>query len=108
MLLSPLIVCFSFPFFLLFPYLLQGQLLVATGAVPSRTLHKHKQEAAAMGKASFYLAWVMDEDTSERAHGVTIDVAQKKFTTPTKEVTVLDSPGHADFVPRMIGEIPFG
>lgn len=57
-----------------------------------------------MGKASFYLAWVVDEDSSERAHGVTIDVAQKKFSTLSKEVTVLDSPGHADFVPRMIGE----
>ena len=77
---------------------------MATGAVPSRTLHKHKQEATAMGKASFYLAWVVDEDSSERAHGVTIDVAQKKFSTLSKEVTVLDSPGHADFVPRMIGE----
>ena len=58
--------------------------------------------AAQIGKASFALAWVMDEDESERERGVTIDVATKFISTDKHELTILDSPGHADFVPAMI------
>lgn len=58
--------------------------------------------AAQIGKASFALAWVMDEDESERERGVTIDVATKYISTESHELTILDSPGHADFVPAMI------
>ena len=63
---------------------LMGQLLVETGQVSARQLHKYKKEATEMGKGSFFLAWVMDEDPQERAHGVTIDVAQKVIETPSK------------------------
>lgn len=62
----------------------------------------HKNKAAQIGKASFALAWVMDEDDSERERGVTIDVATKYISTENHELTILDSPGHADFVPAMI------
>ena len=51
---------------------------------------------------SFALAWVFDEDESERAHGVTTEVGQKCIETDKFKLTVLDSPGHADFVPMMI------
>jgi elongation factor 1 alpha-like protein len=81
---------------------LMGQVLVQLGHVQPRTITKYQKQAADMGKASFALAWVMDEDASERERGVTMDVATKSLTTPKHDVTVLDAPGHADFVPSMI------
>jgi hypothetical protein len=54
-----------------------GQLLVKLGYVSAQVLRRHAKEAAAAGKASFHFAWVMDENQSERAHGVTIDIAEK-------------------------------
>ncbi|TFJ84718.1 hypothetical protein NSK_003750 [Nannochloropsis salina CCMP1776] len=81
---------------------LMGQVLVSTGTVSVREARKFERDARALGKASFYLAWMMDEDGEERAHGVTMEVGQKRIELPHRVVTLLDAPGHADFVPQMI------
>lgn len=81
---------------------LMGQVLLQLGEVQTRTVQKYQKQAAELGKASFHLAWVMDEDESERQRGVTMDVATKFFSTKKHDFVLLDAPGHADFVPSMI------
>ena len=79
-----------------------GRLLFETGAVPAHIIENYRKEAAEKGKASFEFAWVMDNLKEERERGITIDIAHKRFDTEKFYFTVVDCPGHRDFIKNMI------
>ncbi|MCR4335611.1 MAG: translation elongation factor EF-1 subunit alpha [archaeon] len=79
-----------------------GRLLYDTGALPEQEYRKLKAEAESKGKGSFAFAYAMDNLKEERERGVTIDVAYKKFTAKKNQFTIIDAPGHRDFVKNMI------
>ena len=79
-----------------------GRLFYDSGAVSEQEMKKFKEEAAKHGKAGFEFAYVMDNLKEERERGVTINLSYKKIVTKNFEVTVIDAPGHKDFVKNMI------
>ena len=81
---------------------LVGRLLFEHGEVPAHIIEQYRKEATEKGKATFEFAWVMDRLKEERERGVTIDLNHKKFETDKYYFTLIDAPGHRDFVKNMI------
>jgi len=79
-----------------------GRVLIDGGAIDPQVLERLRKEAAEKGKAGFEFAYIMDGLKEERERGVTIDIAHKKFETGKYEVTIVDCPGHRDFIKNMI------
>jgi len=82
---------------------ISGHIMYLSGMVDERTMEKYEREAKAKHRESWKFAWCMDTTDEERAKGKTQECGRGVFETSAKNYTILDAPGHKNFVPHMIG-----
>jgi peptide chain release factor subunit 3 len=81
---------------------LSGNILYLTDNVDKRTIERYEKEAKDRNRESWFLAFIMDTNEEERAKGITVEVGKAHFSTDIKRYTILDAPGHKNYVPNMI------
>lgn len=79
-----------------------GHLIFKCGGIDKRTLERFEKESKEMGKGSFKFAWILDNQKTERERGITICAQTKKIETENNDITIIDAPGHRDFLKNMI------
>lgn len=81
---------------------LAGSILYLMGKVDQRTIERYEKEAKQRNRESWYLAYLLDTSEEERAKGITVEVGRAHFETEKNRYTILDAPGHKNYVPNMI------
>ncbi|KAI8058456.1 P-loop containing nucleoside triphosphate hydrolase protein [Syncephalis plumigaleata] len=82
-----------------------GNILFLTGMVDKRTMEKYEKEARELNRESWYLSWALDTGAEERNKGKTVECGRAFFETDKRRYTILDAPGHKNYVPSMIGGV---